>query len=124
MINWPTLCEAITTLPPHVRRKIIEKAIENGYAAKDIAEIIGVSPPAVSRYLHGSLSPSPGAVCRLIMGVEKETKLMMIKSIAKELWKLTYTVINQIHDTHEGYQLIEEIADTIAALLDKHKPNI
>ena len=114
------ICAAVSILPPESRRRIVELALENGYAAKDVAEIMAVSPPAVSRYIRGTLSPSPSALCRLILGVHPRLQRRMLLEAARSLWKATRVLLEVLGEQSDAAKLLEEIADTVALLLEKN----
>ena len=128
--DYAALCEAVSALPPEQRRRLVEEALAHGYAAKDLAEIMAVSPPAVSRYAHGSLAPSPGAICRLILGVDEETRRTLLRLAARQLWSLLEAVLQAMNPL-DAAELAEEIADHVAELLaetraptrEKHREN-
>jgi len=115
-LDYAALCEAIAALPPEQRRRLVEEALAHGYAAKDLAEIMAVSPPAVSRYAHGSLAPSPGAICRLILGIDEDTRRKLLRVAARQLWSLLEAVLKSMEPL-DAVELAEEIADRVAELL-------
>lgn len=118
--SWAeSICEAVSALPPEHRRKLVELAVNNGYAVKDIAELMAVSPPAVSRYIHGSLAPSPGALCRLILSVDDDLREKMIAETAGSLWRLLRKVLSTGTRRPLIAALLEKIADEVAELLEE-----
>ncbi len=114
-----SLCEAVSALPPEHRRRLVELAVNNGYAVKDVAELMAVSPPAVSRYIHGSLAPSPGALCRLILSVDDDLREKMIAETVRSLWSLLYNLLASNTDKPRIAVILEKIADEVAELLEK-----
>ena len=114
------VCEALSSLPPEARRRIVGLVLEHGYAVKDVAEIMSVSPSAVSRYIHGSLAPSPTAICRLVLGVDEETRRRILVEAARTLWRLVEALINSASGSEDAYTVLESIADDVARLLDEY----
>ncbi|RUM47710.1 MAG: hypothetical protein DSY37_01690 [Hyperthermus sp.] len=124
--QWAAICEALSALPPNTRRKLIELVLEEAYAVKDVAELMSVSPSAVSRYIHGTLVPGTGALCRLVMNAQPELRDKLLALVAKTTWNLTYNVLKNIAAHDYASTVIEEIADEISRLLEtikeKHSP--
>ena len=116
-IDYAALCEALTMLPPESRRRLVEEAAANGYAAKDLAELMQVSPPAVSRYLNGSLAPSIGAICRLIMNIDPATRSLLLQEAAREAWRLLQQLLDTLPSTPGIEELLTEIADKVSEKL-------
>jgi len=116
-IDFAALCEALTALPPEARRKLVEEALLNGYAAKDLAELMGVSPPAVSRYTRGDLAPSVGAICRLLMSVDDRLRARLLTKAARSIWIYLKTIVELIEPTAELEALLTLIADNVSELL-------
>ncbi len=119
-LDYAIICEAFSALPPAARRRIVELAAASGYAAKDLAELMNVSPSAVSRYVHGSLAPSPGAVCRLILGVDPGTREKLVVEGARSLWSLLSQLLSSLAGTSLVGELLEAIADDVASLIEEH----
>ncbi len=113
-VGYAAICEALAALPPHDRRRLVEIALESGYAAKDVAEMMQVSPPAVSRYTRGTLAPSPGALCRLLMSIDPSTRARLLVEATRSLWRLLNQLLDNMPPTPEAEALVEEIADTIS----------
>ena len=116
-LDYAAICEALAALPQESRRRIVEHAATRGYAAKDLAELMGVSPPAVSRYLHGTLAPSTGAICRLLMSIDEDTRLELLLLAAREIWRLLGALLDQLPQGPEVEKLLTEIADTLSEKL-------
>ncbi len=38
---------------PHIKRAVIQELYRMGYKVKDIAKLMGMTPAAVSQYIHG-----------------------------------------------------------------------
>lgn len=111
-------CSYIQSLAKEDTRRIIEIVLEEGYAAKDLALLIQVSPSAISRYIHGTLYPSSNTICRLLEVVDTRTKNKVLTYIAQTLWKKILVVIKQLEDT-DREKILEEITDNISSLLTK-----
>ncbi len=115
------ICSALL-LPASIKREIIAILRSRGYTTKDIAEIMGVSLPAASRYIHGSLIPGNESICRAISKLVEEdadTLVEVVNTLTRELW----TVIEAI-TTASDYSNIKEletIADRVALLLYQAK---
>ncbi len=106
------LCEAIELLPKRARKTIIMIVLNNGYAAKDVAELMGVSISAVSRYTHDELAPSVSSLCRLLSLVDEKTKTQIINYVAEEIWAI---LLNVLEETSAS--IVERIADDIARVI-------
>ncbi len=121
MEEWrvEAVCTAVSMLPPEARRELVEVAVSNGYAVKDIAELMAVSPPAVSRYLHGSLAPSPSALCRLLLSVEPRLREEMILHTARWLWRVLRALLEALPPSDAGDAVLEEVADQLAEIIEK-----
>lgn len=119
-LDYASICEAFSSLPPQARRRIVELAAASGYAAKDLAELMNVSQSAVSRYVHGSLTPSPGAVCRLILGVDPGTRERLLAEGARSLWLLLSQLLSSLAGTPLAEELLDTIADEVARLIEEH----
>ncbi|KSW11754.1 hypothetical protein CF15_02790 [Pyrodictium occultum] len=117
IVEAHALCSALSQLDPATRRRLVEIALESGYAAKDLAEIMGVSPAAVSRYTHGSLSPGAQAVCRLITGVDPDTRVKLLAEAARRVWSMLESLLDALPDTMEKLALAEQIADKVSVML-------
>ncbi|ALL00602.1 hypothetical protein Pyrde_0552 [Pyrodictium delaneyi] len=111
------VCEAVALLDSRTRRRLVEIALENGYAAKDIAAIMGVSPAAVSRYVHESLSPSTETLCRMIYGIDDETRTRILVEAAQTLWNALERLLHAIPPSPDKMMLAEGIADKISIIL-------
>ncbi len=109
-----TLCEAIELLPKRARKTIIMIVLNNGYATKDVAELMGVSISAVSRYTHDELAPSVSSLCRLLSLVDEKTKAQIINYIVEELWSVLSKLLRETEPS-----VIEQIADDIARIIVK-----
>jgi predicted transcriptional regulator len=107
------ICRAVELLDKNSRKTIIEIALNNGYAVKDIAELMNVSPPAVSRYIHDTLSPSTRSICLLVARIDEETRQKILKYIAETLWLTLYDLLEETRDV----EIVERIADDVAKLL-------
>jgi predicted transcriptional regulator len=116
-LDFAAICEAISGLSPEARRRIVEEALASGYAAKDLADLMGVSPPAVSRYVHGTLAPSIGAVCRLLMAVDSELRSRLLVYAARSLWQQLEVLVNNLPSIPEVEELLAEIADKVSEKL-------
>jgi len=115
--DYAALCEALASLPPAARRRLVEEALLHGYAAKDLAEVMGVSPPAVSRYTRGSLAPSVGAVCRLLMGVDPDLRSHLLIVAARSVWRQLTLLLENMPPSSEAEELLAEIADIVSERL-------
>jgi len=115
--DFAAVCEALTILPPETRRRIVEEALASGYAAKDLAELMGVSPPAVSRYTRGDLAPSVGAICRLLMNAEEELANRLLVLAARGIWAYLRLLIENLPPGHALEELLSEIADYVSEKL-------
>lgn len=113
------LCEALASLSPSTRRRIIDETLASGYAVKDIANLMGVSSSAVSRYIHGTLLPSSESLCRLLTSVEDSVRDRILKMIVLELWKTLRLVVGSIRDKSYSREVVEYFADEIARLLEE-----
>jgi transcriptional regulator with XRE-family HTH domain len=113
-IDYAAICESLAALPPEARRRLVEEAAASGYAAKDLAEMMQVSAPAVSRYLNGSLAPSPGAICRLLMSIDPATRTHLLVTAARFLWRLLASLLDQLPPTPQLEALLTEIADHVS----------
>ncbi len=112
-----TVCQVLI-LPRETRSILIQVLIENGYTTKDIAELMEVSMPAASRYIHGTLMPSLEATCKALSRLaqnDPETYAKLVTNIARELWKQLRTLIEK--HSRDLEHLAEEIADELAILL-------
>ena len=110
--NQAALCEAIELLPKRARKNIILIVLNNGYAAKDVAELMGVSISAVSRYTHDELAPSPFSLCRLLSLVDEKTKTQIINYVAEEIWTILRSILEET-----SASIVERIADDIARVI-------
>jgi predicted transcriptional regulator len=114
----------IAYLPPHVRNSLVKIALEEGYAVKDLAEIMGVSSAAVSRYIHGTLSPSIESTCRLILSVDNSLRAKMLQHIILQLLDVVGRLTDELAkiSEHEGETVLhalEKIADKISSIMLK-----
>jgi predicted transcriptional regulator len=116
-MSYMELCCFLQLLPHTTRQRLVAEAIESGYAAKDIAELMGVSPAAVSRYVHGTLAPSPETLCRLILNIDGETRTRLLETIAESIWSSLENLLRSLPPTLRTRRLLERISDTIAELL-------
>jgi len=112
--NQAALCEAIELLPKRARKTIIMIVLNNGYATKDVAELMGVSISAVSRYTHDELAPSVSSLCRLLGLVDDKTKTQIIDYIVEELWSVLSKLLRETEPS-----VTERIADDIARIIMK-----
>ncbi|HIQ24251.1 MAG TPA: LacI family DNA-binding transcriptional regulator [Pyrodictium delaneyi] len=111
------VCEAIALLDPKTRRRLVEIALENGYAAKDVAAIMGVSPAAVSRYIHESLSPSTETLCKMIHSIDPETRTKILAEAAHTLWRALERLLQVLPPSPDKMLLAERIADKVSIIL-------
>ncbi len=114
-----SFCEIFTALTPSARRRIIEEILSLGYAVKDVAYLMGVSPSAVSRYIHGTLTPSPNSLCRLLMGVEDDIRDKLLITTIGEFWKTLRQALEYIKNEVYLKEAIEYLADEISRLIEK-----
>jgi len=91
---------------------------ESGYSYKEIAELMGVSQAAVTRYMKGEIAPSPASACRLVERVDQSTRSYILASLAAELWGLVRRLIPLL-DKEDAAALLETIADQVAELMAK-----
>jgi len=108
-----TLCEAINMLPKNPRKTIIMIVLNNGYAVKDVAELMGVSVPAVSRYIHDELAPSTPSICRLIESIDYRTRTQITNYVIEQLW----STLSKLLREEAPSTIIEHIADEIAQII-------
>ena len=111
-------------LPPHLRSRLVRIALEEGYAVKDLAEIMGVSSAAVSRYVHGTLSPSVESTCRLIFSVDDRLRARMLEEITLELLNVVENLVDTLAKTaaekpHIILSKLEHVADKISSIMLK-----
>ena len=106
-------------LPPHVRTKLVKVALNEGYAVKDLAEIMGVSSAAVSRYIHGTLSPSVESVCRLIYSVDDSVRVKIMVEIALELLEVISNILEEIGGNDIVLHALENLADRLSSIMIK-----
>jgi len=102
-----------------VKTEIIKILSKAGYSTKDLAELMEVSMPAASRYLHGSLLPSNKTLCKTLNKIketDRETYFKILAGIAELLWNIVKKILQQLEET-ESQRQIEKIADEIALLL-------
>ena len=114
----------VAYLPPHMRNSLVRIALDEGYAVKDLAEIMGVSSAAVSRYIHGTLSPSIESTCRLIASVDSNLRAKMLQYIALELLETVDRLVDELAKISEAenrtvLQALEKIADKISSIMLK-----
>ncbi|ABM79890.1 helix-turn-helix domain-containing protein [Hyperthermus butylicus] len=122
-MNHTELCSFLQLLPPTARQRLVAETIESGYAAKDVAELMGVSSAAVSRYVHGTLAPSSETLCRLLLNIDEETRTRLLETIAESIWLSLEKLLHNLPPTPRTRRLLERISDTIAELLaHKHTP--
>ncbi|HIP65797.1 MAG TPA: helix-turn-helix domain-containing protein [Pyrodictium sp.] len=110
-----------------LRRRMVEIVLAEGYTGKEVAELMGVSPSAVSRYIHGSLAPSPNTLCKLYYSVDGETRERMTEALILVLWKLLRDVLeNAARENIDISNVLEEIADYISLQLSRlmHKKGL
>jgi len=110
-----------------LRRRIVEVVLAEGYTGKEVAELMGVSPSAVSRYVHGSLAPSPNALCKLYYSVDEKTRTRIAEEIASILWRFLKNVLEDIiGENVDVSNILEEIADYISLQLSRlmHKKGL
>jgi len=112
--NQAALCEAIELLPKRARKTIIMIVLNNGYATKDVAELMGVSISAVSRYTHDELAPSSSSLCRLLSLVDDKTKTQITNYVVEELWSVLSKLLRETEPS-----VTERIADDIARIIVK-----
>ncbi|HIP66063.1 MAG TPA: helix-turn-helix domain-containing protein [Pyrodictium sp.] len=115
-----TVCSTFEILPPTLRRRIVEIVLAEGYSGKEVAELMGVSPSAVSRYIHGSLAPSPNTLCKLYYSVDEKTRTKIAEELTLILWRFLRNVLEDaIKENIDITSILEEIADYISLQLSK-----
>jgi len=81
---------------------------------------MGVTPSAVSRYIHGSLAPSPNTLCKLYYSVDEKTRAKIAEELTLILWKLLRKVLEDaMRENIDVTNILEEIADYISLQLSK-----
>jgi len=81
---------------------------------------MGVSPSAVSRYIHGSLAPSPNTLCKLYYSVDERTRTKIAEELTLILWRYLRNVLEDaIKKNIDITSILEEIADYISLQLSK-----
>jgi len=121
-VRSSSFCEVFTALTPSARRRIVEEALSLGYAVKDVAYLMGVSPSAVSRYVHGTLIPSPNSLCRLLISVEGDTRDKLLRVVIVELWKALRRVVEYVGNEVYLKEVVEYLADEVSKLVEElHK---
>jgi len=103
-----------------LRRRIVEVVLAEGYTGKEVAELMGVSPSAVSRYIHGSLAPSPNTLCKLYRSVDEKTRMKIVEELVSILWGFLRDVLEDAaREDVDVSSILEEIADYISLQLSK-----
>ncbi len=80
---------------------------------------MSVSPSAVSRYVHGTLAPSPNSLCRLLMGIEDDIRDKLLIITIGEFWKTLRQALEYIKNEVYLKEAIEYLADEISRLIEK-----
>ena len=111
-------CDYVEALTKEEARRIIEIVLEEGYATKDLALLIQVSPSAISRYTHGTLHPSRNTICRLLEVVDTKTRNRILTYIAQTVWRRLRSILVQIEDI-DREKILEEIIDSVSKFLTK-----
>ncbi len=121
-----TVCQLAAVAPPEARRRAVEEVAARGYAGKEIAKMMGVSPAAVSRYLHGSLAPSPDSLCNLARTIDAETVEAVAAILVEHTWKTLHDALRALAATGSNrvVALLEHMADDIAELLLKAQKQV
>ena len=118
MQKTPNQC-ILKQLRQELKSAIVKKILENSYSTKDLADIMEVSMPAASRYIHGTLTPSDETLCKAIektKRLDEELYDTITATIIDILWNTIKKLLKQLKKQNQAKK-IEEIADEIAALL-------
>jgi predicted transcriptional regulator len=112
-------CEVFELLKGDERTELVRLFKEFGYSSREIAEIMGVSPPAISRYLKGTLTPSTDTLCRLASRVSSDELVRLLAAALERVWARLRSVLETLaeSDAQSAVKLLEMIADDIARIL-------
>ncbi len=112
------VCNLIELLDSEGRRRLVRVIIDMGYSAKEVAEMAGVTASAISRYVHGSLTPSHETLCRLVVRLSgRELESLVLEAI-KHVWLTLREAIARLPANLKQH-ILEELADDIASMLAK-----
>jgi transcriptional regulator with XRE-family HTH domain len=112
-LGMMSLCRAMRTLSKESRREIVALVLSSGYAAKDLAEMMGVSPSAVSRYTRGDLAPSPEALCRMLAALDEELRTAVLEKTVENTWRCLESLIDVL-PSERRLVVLEKLAEKLA----------
>ncbi|MCE4617225.1 MAG: helix-turn-helix domain-containing protein [Desulfurococcales archaeon] len=111
-----------------LRRIIIEELV-NTYSGKGLAELLGVSPAAVSKYLSGVMHPSDKTMIRALSLLKGEQKRKIYQMIVDELANGLYKSVREFHRYIEWspslsrtYNALEVLRKTSVIPIKRHIP--
>ncbi len=115
-------CSLASSLGPEGRRRLVLEVLEAGYTGRELARLMGVSPPAVSRYVHGTLAPSAESLCRAferLAATDEELAVKLLAEALRALWGLVRAGLEELaaRDPGRARELLEEVADAASELL-------
>ncbi len=96
----------IHTLSKEARRRIIEEAVKE-YGKKELAEMLGVSKAAISKYLSEKTHPSDEVLRKLFRVCDEKLKKKLILIVIDELASVIEELRNEILNTDLDSNIIE-----------------
>jgi len=88
--------EIVHLMSKRLRRIIIEELVAT-YTGKGLAELLGVSPAAVSKYLSGAMHPSDKTMARALTLLRGEQRNRVYQMVVDELAEGLYRSIREFY---------------------------